>query len=267
MISIIIPTKNESHNLPHLLKSIAKSKTKPKEIIIVDNHSTDKTLKVAKKILKNYTLNPIPYTLYSKGPERSSQKNFGAKKATGSHLLFLDADMELSKKLLNELTSLIRKNIKTSIILEQAVGHDFWGKAIALERNLYQKNKLIEAPRFIEKKLFLSVGGFDKKLIAGEDWDLSQRLKSEKINITRSKNKIIHHEPIGLKANLKRKWYYTNHINTYAQKHPKMFAKQQNLKFRIKIFLNNRAKLAKQPFHTLAFLSMKVLIYLRWKTR
>ncbi len=112
-ISIIIPTKNESHNLPLLLRSIVLSKTKPKEVIIVDNHSTDNTLKIAQQYMSK-NLKITNYKLFKKGPERSPQKNFGAQKATGTHLFFLDADMELSEDLLKELTQLGKINKKAA---------------------------------------------------------------------------------------------------------------------------------------------------------
>ena len=51
LVSIIITTKNEEKNIQNCLESI-KCQTYPKEkieIIVVDNHSTDKTKTVARK--------------------------------------------------------------------------------------------------------------------------------------------------------------------------------------------------------------------------
>lgn len=267
-ISIIIPTKNELHNLPRLLKSIFNSKVLPKEVIIVDNHSTDGTLQTAEDILKKYNsknLKPISYKLYSKGPERSPQKNFGAKKVSAMHLLFLDADMEIPHHLLQELLILSEKKYKAAIIPEKSVGHDFWGRAIALERNCYQNQTLLEAPRFFEKKTFLATGGYDQKLIAGEDWDLAQRLRKKSIKIKKTKNQILHHEPIGLYPNLKRKLYYSQYINAYSQKNPRAFAEQSSLKTRFNIYCKNSHNLIKHPVQTITFLLLKLVVYIRWQ--
>lgn len=263
-ISIIIPTKNEAHNLPRLLKSIHTSTAKPIEVIIVDNHSTDDTLKITKQELKNLTLTTKRCKLYTKGLERSSQKNFGAQKATGTHLLFLDADMELPNNLLEELNKLTKKT-KAAIIPEKAVGHGFWGKSVSLERNLYQWNKLVEAPRLIQKKLFLSLQGFDEKLIAGEDWDLAVRLQKKSVEFLHTRTHVKHHEPRGFKNNLKRKLYYSKHIKKYSQKHPLQFAKQSSTQNRLNIFWKNRNALLEKPLHTLAFLFIKLIIYTNWK--
>ncbi|MBA7695274.1 Poly(ribitol-phosphate) beta-N-acetylglucosaminyltransferase TarS [subsurface metagenome] len=79
-VSVIITTKNEEKNIENCLKSI-KSQTYPQEkieIVIVDNNSTDSTVKIAKKFTDK---------VYNKGPERSVQRNFGIEKASGKYIL------------------------------------------------------------------------------------------------------------------------------------------------------------------------------------
>jgi glycosyltransferase involved in cell wall biosynthesis len=48
-LSIIIPVYNESGHIAGCLKSIQKQTVKPTEVIVVDNNSTDDTVKIAKK--------------------------------------------------------------------------------------------------------------------------------------------------------------------------------------------------------------------------
>ena len=83
-VSVIIPTKNETNNIKACLESIRRQTYPYLEIIVVDNNSKDNT----KSIALNFTK-----LVFNKGPERSSQRNFGAKKAKGDFLLFIDADM------------------------------------------------------------------------------------------------------------------------------------------------------------------------------
>ncbi len=91
LVSIVITTKNEEAVLGTLLKSI-KDQTYPNiETILVDNYSTDDTVKIANK----YNL-----AIYEFGPERSAQRNFGAKKSTGDFLFSLDADIAKTQKYL-----------------------------------------------------------------------------------------------------------------------------------------------------------------------
>ena len=74
MVSIVIPTFNSKATIATCLKSIQEQKFL-KEIIIVDNFSTDETIKIAKKFTQS---------VFKKGPERSTQRNFGAQKAKGA---------------------------------------------------------------------------------------------------------------------------------------------------------------------------------------
>ena len=95
LVSVVITTKNEEKNIENCLKSILKQ-TYPRdkiEIIVVDNNSTDRT----KEIARRYT-----DKVYNKGPERSAQRNFGAKQAKGEYYLYLDADMILSPNVISE---------------------------------------------------------------------------------------------------------------------------------------------------------------------
>lgn len=48
-LSIVIPVFNEQDHLEACLKSIAKQTIKPKQVIVVDNNSTDSSLQIAKK--------------------------------------------------------------------------------------------------------------------------------------------------------------------------------------------------------------------------
>ncbi len=265
-ISIIIPTKNERKNLPRIFKSIPTDKSLIKEVIVVDNHSADGTLNIAQQVWAKTThSNSPPLSLLTKGKERSQQRNTGAKKAQGKYLFFLDADMELPPTLLEKLQPLLQSGAKAVTFKEHAVGHDFWGKAVALEQNCYKNAKLLEAPRFVETETFKKMGGYDPSLIAGEDWDLCERLKNLGVKIIRTPAYLIHHETSGFLPNLKRKWYYAQHIQGYARKHPSRFAQQAGLKTRINFFWAARQKLLRQPIHTLGFLLLKTIIYFRWK--
>ena len=98
-ISIIIPTYNESQNLPLLLSDISIINQKL-EIIIVDSNSKDKTRDIANIYRTN---------LYkSKKKNRGLQLNIGAKKAKGEWFIFVHADSRLSKGWLKKVNSVIK---------------------------------------------------------------------------------------------------------------------------------------------------------------
>lgn len=252
-VSVIIATKNEEQSLGRLLESIQRQSHKDREVIVVDNFSQDKTLKIAKKITKK---------VFEFGPERSSQRNYGLKKARGKYVLFLDADMELENDVLAQSTQLLERNPKFAgvIIDEISKGTNFLAKVKALEKQIYAGQEIIEAPRFFRKKDLQKIGGFDQELISGEDWDLGQRI--QKLGtIGRINAKIIHWEHQSLIADLRKKYYYAQHIYSYAKKHPAVFKKQSQVSPRVKTLFSKPGLVIKSPDKFIALVTLKVLQY------
>src|ERR1035437_7792327 len=140
LVSVIIPTKNSSRTLEACLKSIKDQSYKNIELIVVDNNSTDDTKEIAKK----YTDKVFNY-----GPERSAQRNSGAKQAKGEYLLIHDSDIYFNVDSDKECVELSRaENCDAIILPEKSIGIGFWAKVKAFERSFYVGNDLIEAPRF-----------------------------------------------------------------------------------------------------------------------
>ena len=80
--SIIIRTKNEEQWIPYCLEAVINQNYSHKEIVIIDDASTDKTL----DILKNYPVNLYQYEGdYMPG----KSLNFGISKARGDFIVFL----------------------------------------------------------------------------------------------------------------------------------------------------------------------------------
>jgi 4,4'-diaponeurosporenoate glycosyltransferase len=88
-VSVIIPARNEEHNLPTLLGSIASQSVKPLEVIVVDDGSTDRTAEVARQHgARVIASKPLPEGWRGK----TWACHQGAQAATGDLWLFLDAD-------------------------------------------------------------------------------------------------------------------------------------------------------------------------------
>lgn len=88
-VSIIIPARDEEHNLPRLLESLAEQSVSPYEILVVDDGSTDGTAGIARKlgatVIESAAL-----------PDGWRGKTWachqGARAASGGLFLFMDAD-------------------------------------------------------------------------------------------------------------------------------------------------------------------------------
>ncbi|HNQ87498.1 MAG TPA: glycosyltransferase family 2 protein [Verrucomicrobiota bacterium] len=88
-VSVIIPARNEERNLPTLLRSLAAQSAKPREIVVVDDGSTDRTAVVARELGATVIAS-------QELPEGWQGKTWachqGARAASGDWLLFVDAD-------------------------------------------------------------------------------------------------------------------------------------------------------------------------------
>ncbi len=88
-VSIIIPARNEAHNLPCLLKSLAAQSLQPLEVIVVNDGSTDDTAEVARRHGATVMISrPLPEDWRGK----TWACHQGAEAASGATLCFVDAD-------------------------------------------------------------------------------------------------------------------------------------------------------------------------------
>ncbi|MEP7166989.1 MAG: glycosyltransferase family 2 protein [Candidatus Woesebacteria bacterium] len=89
-ISIVIPVYNEEKTLPILIDAVKKSNTfgLKKEIVVIDDRSSDGTLEVLKKI------KGIVFYTHEKNAGKGASLRTGFAKATGDIILVQDADLE-----------------------------------------------------------------------------------------------------------------------------------------------------------------------------
>lgn len=250
LVSIILTTKNEEKNIARFLKSVKHQTYKNIEIIVVDNASSDGTKEIARLFTNK---------VYDLGPERSVQRNYGASKARGEYLVFLDADMESGSGVIKDcLNQIILSKAKVLTIPEKTVGQSFIAKIRNFEREMYMSEFSFEVPRFFEKKAFWEFGGYDSKLTGPEDYDLPYRL-SKKYKIARSSKYIFHHEEkLNLKKLLQKKYYYAKNGAFYATKHPKMVWVQGTILFR-KVYLKNWKRFIQNPVLGTSFIFVRFL--------
>lgn len=89
-VSFIIPAFNCETYLCDCVDSIVKQKLKSIEIIIVNDGSTDGTLKMAKMFQEKY---PLIIKVFSKmNGGAASARNYGLKKSIGKYVIFIDSD-------------------------------------------------------------------------------------------------------------------------------------------------------------------------------
>ena len=90
-VSIVVPARDEAHNLPRLLASLAALEPAPAEVIVVDDHSTDGTGDLARAAGATVV---VPPPLPPGWLGKSWACHAGAAAASGELILFTDADTE-----------------------------------------------------------------------------------------------------------------------------------------------------------------------------
>ncbi len=100
MISAVILTKNEEENIETCLESLSWCS----ELIVIDDHSTDKTVKIAQQ-------KGAQVYVRSLNSDFSGQRNFGLEKAKGTWVLFVDPDERVSPALWYEITHQINDQL------------------------------------------------------------------------------------------------------------------------------------------------------------
>lgn len=250
LVSVIIPTRNEEKNIGRLLESVKKQSYKNIEVIVVDNTSVDTTTKIANKFTSK---------VYSRGPERSAQRNYGAEKSQGKLLLFLDADMELSDEVvLRAVEEMVGNKVAALVIPETTVGESLIQRVRRFEREMYLRDETVEVARMFRREVFEEFHGYDTKLTGPEDYDLPYRI-SKKYKIGRSGGIIYHHEEnLTLARLLAKKYYYGKNGAAYAGKHPELILSQGTIIFR-KAYLRNWRKFINHPVIGLQFLIVRSL--------
>jgi glycosyltransferase involved in cell wall biosynthesis len=182
-ISVIIPVYDRPEKVLKAIRSVCEQTYPAKEIIVVDDGSTDNTVASVKKDF------PQVKVIAQKHQGVSSARNKGVAGSNCKWLAFLDSDDIWHKDKLEKQVNFIKENPGTLILQTDEI----WirnGKRVNPMKKHQKYSGLIFKeclPRCIvtpssvlmRKDLFNTVGGFDEKLPACEDYDLWLRIAKD----------------------------------------------------------------------------------------
>lgn len=178
-LSVVIPAFNEEVLLPRTLEALRGASEALRargwewELIVCDNNSSDRTGEIARDHGARVVHEPVN--------QIGRARNTGAAAARGEWLLFLDADSVPTRELLGAAVDRIRRGdvlyAGTTVRFDEVV--PWWGRALLGAWNLLSRGLRWMAGSFIlvEAAAFREVGGFNLALYAGEELDLTRRLK------------------------------------------------------------------------------------------
>jgi len=220
LVSVVVPTKNSESTVEDCLRSIKRQTYSNIETIVVDNYSTDKTREIAEK---------NGARVYLIGPERTSQMNFGTRKAQGKYVYFVGSDFVLEPLIVEEAVVKCEGEGYDAVAVHNTSDPSisFWSKVRKLERDCYKDDDLNVGARFFKTEVFDTVGGFDETLVAAEDYDLQNRVVEKGFRVGRIRSQEIHiGEPRTLSEIVRKHFYYGKSIQNYVNKNPRMYKRQ-----------------------------------------
>jgi mycofactocin glycosyltransferase len=256
-VSVVIPVKNRPGEIADCLSSLrcVDYPREKLEILVVDDGSLDKTPNVIQSFNVRLIRNPV-----SKGA--SFSRNLGSKKATGEILAFLDSDCTVSDEWLKEnvlfsllegvgaVGGLVKSYFTSSKIdrYESAFSSLNMGNRLLFEAQVESNLYVPSCNMFVQREIFLKMGGFKDGMHLGEDVDLCWRLrKAGTFLIYHPNGAIAHKHRNRLVPMLKRRFEYgTSEANLYlSHRHMKkkikipLFAGLSFILFLTAIFLGS----------------------------
>ena len=215
-ISIVVTVKNEDKTVNLLLNSLENQKLIPKEIVVVDGGSTDRTIDIVReKMEKNKKIK----LFIEKGTSIAQGRNIGVSNSTSEIIAMTDAGCIASPNWLINIVGPILDKDKIGIV---AGSYKMIGKSLfqeSLKPFLGIPYKLASSSNFLpsgrsiafNKITWKKIGGFCEKLeAAGEDTLFNYMAKKKKIMFCFSKNAVVKWEvPKNLNESFKKFFRYS----------------------------------------------------------
>jgi glycosyltransferase involved in cell wall biosynthesis len=194
------------------------------ELLLIDDGSTDGT----KDKIAKYLDDPRIRYYYKENAGVSLARNYGAEKAKGKYLYFLDSDDEIRSDTMQFFDKLLHK--KYDCICTAAIF--IKNNGIEVLHNPKNRGPLFKGQRcnffagtfLIKKEVFLALGGYDGKLIFGENDELGIRIaRNHKIHAYDQVTLLSHREEVVQKNQKFNRQRYIQSLLHYFKKYREVF--------------------------------------------
>jgi glycosyltransferase involved in cell wall biosynthesis len=183
-VSVIIPTFNRAHLIEESVLSVLAQTSKPKEVIVVDDGSSDKTWNVLKNLGFSISESQKKFLryIYKKNGGVSSARNVGIELSSSEYIALLDSDDQWKPTKLEVQFSSLKKE---SFSFRVSHTNEIWIRN-GIRVNQHKKHRknggdlfekclkmccISPSSALIHRSVFNDLGNFDESLKACEDYD------------------------------------------------------------------------------------------------
>lgn len=172
--SVVVCTKNAEFNLEECLKSIRENE--PREIILVDGHSTDSTIEIAGK----YT----DVIVYDPGKGIAAARNIGIDHASSRYICFVGPDNIMPPGSILKCISCLEENkyagvSPLTLIADPGKSYIAWALNAHRKARFHPGERDVIGTPYLFRAEVLKKTRFDPQLDSSDDSDLCARLKSD----------------------------------------------------------------------------------------
>lgn len=198
-VSVIIPFFNREKFLQHTLKSVYEQNYRPIELILVDNNSTDDSLKIAETFAENYSDTQFSVKIVTEEkPGATAARNKGLSLAQGDFVYFFDSDDYMSPDYISWALETILKDKADAVATPTCM---YWKDGRTKARK-YLKHLTVEGQIltgqlatqsvFYRSEFVRQLNGWNDSMLYWNDWEMGIRLLLSDGKISWYKDKVFH---------------------------------------------------------------------------
>ena len=168
LVSVIVPLYNAAPYIEEALESIVASTYRPIEVVVVDDGSTDESLRVAQRFAAHHAEVRV---LHHSNAGVSAARNHAIREAQGEWILPVDADDKISPTYIEHAVEQIADDVRVIGCRAEFFGAKSgeW-KLPAFSYELLARKNMIHISSLFRKQDWFIVGGFCTEEIYREDW-------------------------------------------------------------------------------------------------
>jgi len=196
-VTLAVSTYNSAATIVPCVESLLATDYPDKEIIIIDDGSTDRTL----ELLQEYPVKVIPQNHQGV----SAGRDLALRNALGEFILYTDSDCEVDRMWVREMLAPFDNSdigaVTGRTVFRTDARCTSWIRSLDIEERYARRKTYTELANgtncAFPRKLLLKTGGFDPRWFHAEDTEVSYRVLQQGLRIYYQPSAVVRHVPEG----------------------------------------------------------------------